>query len=116
MDGRNPAPPKKPWLKPLFVGICRDSDHPRASERWCEMDFVHQHLAMISMQIQNQERLRRTPHSADFSEAEEKYAQAHRCPFLGCFARRIDGDSWFAWWFNHIPGPSISPKRTPMLR
>ena len=21
---------------------------------------------------------------------------------------------WFTWWFNHLPGPSISPKRTPM--
>ena len=33
---------------------------------------------------------------------------------FGCFGRNIDGDSWFAWWFNHLPGPSISPKRTPM--
>ena len=23
VDGQNFAPPKKPWLKPLFVGICR---------------------------------------------------------------------------------------------
>ena len=30
--------------------------------------------------------------------------------------REIDGDSWFTWWFNHPPGPSISPKRTPMCR
>ena len=36
--------------------------------------------------------------------------------FLGCFARNIDGDSWFALWFNHPPGSSISPKRTPMLQ
>ena len=21
---------------------------------------------------------------------------------------------WFTWWFNHLPGPSISPTRTPM--
>ena len=27
---------------------------------------------------------------------------------------RIDGNSRFTWWFNHVPGPSISPKRTPM--
>ena len=28
--------------------------------------------------------------------------------------RKIEGDSWFTWRFNHLPGPSISPKRTPM--
>ena len=22
---------------------------------------------------------------------------------------------WFIWWFSHLPGPSISPKRTPMV-
>ena len=33
---------------------------------------------------------------------------------FGCFGREIDGDSWFTWWFNHLPGPSISAKRTPM--
>ena len=33
---------------------------------------------------------------------------------FGCFGRNIDGDSWFTWWFNHLPGPFISPKRTPM--
>ena len=31
-----------------------------------------------------------------------------------CFARKIDGNFWFTWWFNHLPGPSISPKRIPM--
>ena len=25
---------------------------------------------------------------------------------LGCFGRKIVGDSWFTWWFNHLPGPS----------
>ena len=25
----------------------------------------------------------------------------------------IDGDSWFTWWLNHPPSPSISPTRTP---
>ena len=34
---------------------------------------------------------------------------------FGCFGRKIDGDSWFTWWFNHLPGPSISPKRTPKV-
>ena len=29
---------------------------------------------------------------------------------------KIDGDPWSTWWFNHLPGPSISPKRTPMVR
>ena len=29
--------------------------------------------------------------------------------------RKIEGDSWFTWWFNHLPGPSICPKRTPMF-
>ena len=32
---------------------------------------------------------------------------------FGCFDRQIDEDSWFTWWINHLPGPSISPKRTP---
>ena len=32
---------------------------------------------------------------------------------FGCFARKI---AWFTWWFNHLPGPSISPKRTPMVQ
>ena len=35
-------------------------------------------------------------------------------PFV-CFHRKIDGDSGLPWWFNHPPGPSISPKRTPMV-
>ena len=33
----------------------------------------------------------------------------------GGFGGNIDGDSWFTWWFNHLPGLSICPKRTPML-
>ena len=33
---------------------------------------------------------------------------------FGCFGRTIDGASWFTWWFNHLPGASICPKRTPM--
>ena len=36
----------------------------------------------------------------------------HRRPFW--FGGKIDGDPWFTWWFNHLPGPSICPKRTPM--
>ena len=31
----------------------------------------------------------------------------HRCLFFGCFGRKIDGDSWFTWWFNHLPGKPI---------
>ena len=36
--------------------------------------------------------------------------------FFGCFARNIDGDPWFTWWFILIyqGNPSISPKMTPM--
>ena len=30
------------------------------------------------------------------------------------FGRKIDGDSWFTGWFNHLPGPSTCPKRPPM--
>ena len=26
---------------------------------------------------------------------------------FGCFASNIDGDSWFTWWFNHLPGKPI---------
>ena len=26
--------------------------------------------------------------------------------FLGCFGRKLDGESWFTWWFNHLPGPT----------
>ena len=40
----------------------------------------------------------------------------HTGVLFGCFARGIDCDSWFNWWLNHQPGPSVSPKRTPMLR
>ena len=37
----------------------------------------------------------------------------HRCPFwLVCSKNR---GPWFTWWFNHLPGPSICPKRTPMV-
>ena len=34
----------------------------------------------------------------------------------GCFARKIDDDPWFSWWFfSHLPGkPFFSPLRTPM--
>ena len=40
--------------------------------------------------------------------------QDHRCPFwLFCWKNRWP---WFTWWFNHLPEPSISPKRTPMFR
>ena len=28
---------------------------------------------------------------------------------FGCLARRIDGFPWFAWWFNHPPGPIYFP-------
>ena len=34
--------------------------------------------------------------------------------FLVVLVKQKDGDSWFTWWFNHLPGPYISPKRTPM--
>ena len=34
---------------------------------------------------------------------------------FGCFARKIDGPG-FTWWFKHLPGPSISPKRTPIVK
>ena len=45
----------------------------------------------------------------------ERLASPDRLGVLfGCFARKIDGDSWFTWWFHHLPGSSISPKRTPM--
>ena len=30
-----------------------------------------------------------------------------RQPSFVCFARKIDGDSWFTWWFNHLPGKLI---------
>ena len=32
---------------------------------------------------------------------------------VGCFGRKIDGDSWFTRWFSHPPGISIyfQPKR-----
>ena len=35
---------------------------------------------------------------------------------FGCFRRRIDGDSWFTWWFFliHQGNASISPKGTPI--
>ena len=42
---RNPiaslAPPKKPGLKPIFVGIYVGESCPFRVLGWCEMDFVH---------------------------------------------------------------------------
>ena len=36
---------------------------------------------------------------------------------FGCFGRKIEGDSWFTWWFNHLPGnPSIFQKATYVRR
>ena len=34
---------------------------------------------------------------------------------LGCFARKIEGDSWFTWWlFSHLPGkPIYFPEKGP---
>ena len=26
---------------------------------------------------------------------------------FGCFAEKVDGDSWSTWWFNHLPAKSI---------
>ena len=40
------APAKKPWLKPIFVGIYRGNHHSRASERWCEVDFATIHRSL----------------------------------------------------------------------
>ena len=45
--------------------------------------------------------------------------QGHRCPFWLFWSK--NRWHWFAYWhwltcwFNHLPGPSISPKRTPMV-
>ena len=33
---------------------------------------------------------------------------------FGCLGGKMEGDSWFTLWFNHLPGASICPKRTPM--
>ena len=33
---------------------------------------------------------------------------------FGCYGRK-NRWPWFTWWFNHLPGPSICPKRTPMV-
>ena len=48
-------------------------------------------------------------------KSEKRHAQCckHRCPFwLFWFKNR---GPWFTWWFNQLPGPSISPKTTPMV-
>ena len=34
---------------------------------------------------------------------------------FGCFGPKIDGDSLFTWWFNHLPGPSIATQRRPFV-
>ena len=44
----------------------------------------------------------------------------HRCPF-GCFAGKLNGDSWFTWWFAHLPGkpiyfPYVNEEDTGALR
>ena len=35
---------------------------------------------------------------------------------FGWFVLKIEGDSWFTWWFNYLPGPSIFQRRTPMAK
>ena len=57
---------------------------------------------------------------SDFRRLGESFRgwpSVHRCLFVFC-ARKIDGDSWFTWWFNRIyqGNPSISPERTPVAR
>ena len=32
---------------------------------------------------------------------------AAQVSFWGRFGRKIEGDSWFAWWFNQLPGPFV---------
>ena len=36
----------------------------------------------------------------------------HRCPFWWSWCK--SGWPWLARWFNHLPGPSLSPQRTPL--
>ena len=39
-------------------------------------------------------------------------------PVIGVLFGCVDKNKkwpWYTWWFNHLPGPSISPKRTPMV-
>ena len=38
---------------------------------------------------------------------------SHRCAFWLFWQK--NRWPWFTWWFNHLPGPSIPPKRTPMI-
>ena len=40
VDGRNPAPPKKPWFLMIPLQIPTNHGFPMVS-MWCEMDFVH---------------------------------------------------------------------------
>ena len=41
-----------------------------------------------------------------------KMGNQHRCPFWLFWSK--NRWPWFAWWFNHLPGPSFCAKRTPM--
>ena len=43
-------------------------------------------------------------------ELEGMVYRGHRCPFWLFWLK--NRWHWFTWWFNHLPGPSISPKRT----
>ena len=46
------------------------------------------------------------------SHAPENHA--HRCPFWFFLVEKPMGfDSWFPWWFNHLPGPSTVDGRNP---
>ena len=49
VDGRNPVPAKKPWLKPLFVGISRVINSLCWVLSWCEMDFATIHSISLGV-------------------------------------------------------------------
>ena len=42
------------------------------------------------------------------------FGQSHRCSFW-LFWSKKDCDSWFARWFNHLPGPSLKGHLWPEL-
>ena len=39
----------------------------------------------------------------------EGAVNVHIGVLFSCFGRKIDGDSWFTWWFNHRLGRSYFP-------
>ena len=105
VDGRNSEPPKKPLFKPLFVGICRAIINIPGLLRWtglCPSTVLPASWGAVAFSWVVCPCFCQDPPFSTMGV------------LFGCFGRK-NRWPWFTGWFNHPPGPSISPKRTPMF-